>query len=452
MEKSYDRSLQIWIVPLFSFLLLVFSQAQKGQIKNTLSLLANSREILEYSFTPNLAFIFNLSSDYLTLFRLSIVMLSLMVLTRATSNLFIFAKKSQISSHTLNQFFIGVYLLFLIQKEMSRGGMTLWVAILIGLAIVLLLENGEKKVFILQNESKSNKVISETLRAMSILTVLSVLFVTPVGAGTFTTVLRAPQQAKTFLGDLYQNQPSNNIFHASWDLENQKKLIELKNQFGPYFQKLLDDMPFVLGDRPDIYRALGKDPYWAISQYNLSPKSAQVKVLDEIMTRNPKYVLVDRSVSAQNFDNFPSSLRNPIVYRYIIENYRYLSTFGDMDLYQNAPGSRNFTSWTNLLGNDLDISALPLAVSPPFDCIAYTSADCKFYLKFRLDTINNLELKFNCYGTNYFLISSSSMLRRGVEYWFPLDNVWFWNKNCTIDRTPGLEAKLLKKLKNNDLY
>ena len=81
-----------------------------------------------------------------------------------------------------------------------------------------------------------------------------------------------------------------------------------------------------------------------------------------------------------------------------------------------------------------------------------TSADCDFYLKFRLKTNENLNIEFKCDRLNYSLVSSSSMIRSGVEYWFPLENVWFWNKNCTIDRTPSSEAKLLRKLKNNDLY
>jgi hypothetical protein len=451
-DESYDRSLHRSILPIISFLILIFYQLQNGQLKNTLSLLINSREILEYSFSPFLAFTFNLSMDFLGLFRLSIVMLSLVILIRATSNLFILVRSSKVTGMALNQFFVGVYLLFLLQKEMSRGGMTLLVAILMGLAIALLLETQNRRLANSQDMTKLSQTSSTVLRGLSALTVLAILFTTPVGSGTFTSVLRAPQQAKTFLGDLNDKEVSSVLIHSLWDLENQKKLVELKNQFGPYFEELLLDTPYILGDRPDVYRALGKQPYWAISQYNLSPKSAQEKVLAEIVERNPKFVLVDRNFSAQYFDSFPSSLRNPIVYRHIIRNYVYAGNFGNIDLYQQAAGAIDLRNWRNLFGDKLDISALPLVVSPPLDCIESRSQGCQQYLKFKLVEAKNLEVKFNCGGVNYSLISSSNLLKRGIEYWFPLDNVWFWNQECNLVKIAAVDAEVLKQATSNELY
>jgi hypothetical protein len=452
MDESYDKSFQIWTFPIISFLVLISTQFQSGQLANTVHLLLHSREILEYGFSPFLAFQFDFSVDYLTLFRLSIVALSLMVLIRSTSYFLVSALDSQLTSYALNNFFTGLYLLFLIQKEMSRGGMTLWVAILIGLSISLLLEIQDKVVLIHKFNTKLHETARETLGVLSVLTILIVLFATPVGAGTFTTILRAPQQAKVFLNDIFNFEIDEVLLHSAWMKEDQKSLEKLKIQFGPFFQDLLSDTPYILGDRPDIYRALGKKPYWAISQYNLSPKSAQEKVLAQIKERNPKFVLVDRNVSAQNFDNVPSSLRNPIIYRHIVENYSFLGTFGDIDLYERSGKIEDLIGWRNLLGGSLDVSALPLIVSKPSACSDLSDANCKEYLKFRLGGIGNLKLDFNCSGMRYSLTSSSHLLKPGVDYWFPLNNVWFWDTTCNIEQNAAGIAEVLRLNQNDELY
>jgi len=449
---SSQVSMWTWIAPLSSLALLFLSQLFSGQLLNTTHLLLNSREILEYGYSPMLAFNFDISADYFTLFRLSVVALSLMGLIRALSKIMGNFWNSQ-SSHTdYIQCVIGIYGLFLLQKEMSRGGITLWISMLMGLAISLIIHSELDENFGSNLRTKSAKNTALALSSCSILTVAVVLFATPVGAGTFTTIVRAPQQIKVLLGDLKSNDVHKILFHAAWSQENEKKLIELANLFGPNFEEVSKDNFYILGDRPDIYRAFGKQPYWAISQYNLSPKSSQEKVLKQIQARNPKFVLVDRSISAQNFDSFPSSLRNPIIYRYIVDHYKFVATFGDVDLYEIGRSENGLVSWGNLLSNTLDISALPLVVAPPKVCSQNRTEECEIFLKFRLLEVQNLKLEINCAGESFNLVSSSNLLHRGATYWFPLGHAWFWSNECKIPEVIGTTFEIIVSKTSTSLY
>jgi hypothetical protein len=443
----------VWLIPTTSAALLVLLQLINGQLMNTVHLLLNSREILEYGYSPILGFSFEISADFLSLFRLLVISLSLMVLVQALSNLIQHFRTSQITQDDYIQFLVGLFGLFLLQKEMSRGGLTLWISMLLGLAIsyTAYSQSAERSHHNIPEIFK--KANDSLLTACSLLALAITLFITPVGAGTFTSIVRAPQQIKVLIDDITTNDSRKILFHASWSQENKQKQSELASLFGPYFQEISGDNFYILGDRPDIYRAFGKQPYWAISQYNLSPKSAQEKVLKQIKSRSPKFVLVDRNTGAQYFDSLPSSLRNPIVYRYVIDNYRFVTTLGEIDLYEIGKDGDNFLSWINLFSNKLDVSALPLIVAPPRICgdkdIGHA---CEPFLKFTLEDLNNLNLEVNCVQGRFDLLSSSSLLTKGTTYWLPLNHVWFWSNACTIPRKSGVTHQIVIGKSSNSLY
>lgn len=453
IDSENSLPIWIWLIPTASAAFLIVFQIINGQLMNTAHLLLSSKEILEYGYSPILGFNFEISSDFLSLFRLLVISLSLMLLVRALSSLIRHFRTSQITHDDFIQFVIGLFGLFLLQKEMSRGGLTLWISMLLGLSISYTAYS--------QTDERSNRNISESfkkatdsiLTTCSLLTLAIMLFVTPVGAGTFTSIVRAPQQIKVLIGDINASDSRKILFHALWGQENKQKKSELASLFGAYFQEISNDNFYILGDRPDIYRAFGKQPYWAISQYNLSPKSAQEKVLKQIKSRNPKFVLVDRNTSAQYFDSLPSSLRNPIVYRYVIDNYRFVATLGEIDLYELSDGDIDLLAWTNLFSNKLDVLALPLVVAPPRVCDDNDIGQgCERFLKFSLKDINSLNLEVNCAQNNYELISSSRLLIQGTTYWFPLNHVWFWSSRCTIPIKSGVTHQIVIGKSGSSLY
>jgi hypothetical protein len=446
-------SIWIWLIPTTSAALLVAFQLINGQMINTAYLLLNSREILEYGYSPVLGFNFEISSDFLNLFRLAVISLCLVLPVRALSSLIQQFRISQITHVDFIQFVIGLFGLFLLQKEMSRGGLTLWISMLLALSISFTVYfQLDERLDIKLSDSDKNRAES-VLTGCSLLTLAVILFVTPVGAGIFTSVVRAPQQVKVLIGDINSNDPSRILFHALWSQENNQKRSELKSLFGPYFQEIVDGNFYILGDRPDIYRAFGNQPYWAISQYNLSPKSTQEKVLKQIKLRNPKFVLVDRSMSAQNFDGIPSSLRNPIIYRYVIDNYRFVTTLGEIDLYEISEVDAGFASWTKLFSNKLDVSALPLVVEPPRICeVDDIGQDCVPFLKFRLKGTENLRLGVSCSQDKFELLSTSRLLIQGTTYWFPLNHAWFWSSACSITTKPEVTHQVVMGKRSTSLY
>ena len=88
---------------------------------------------------------------------------------------------------------------------------------------------------------------------------------------------------------------------------------------------------FVLGDAQYLYPLVGTDPYWMISLYDMSPVAEQKRVIDLLGESPPAVVAVDRRDIS--FDKVPNVLRTPLVYRWVIDHYRFDRSVGPYDLH-----------------------------------------------------------------------------------------------------------------------
>jgi hypothetical protein len=139
---------------------------------------------------------------------------------------------------------------------------------------------------------------------------------------------------------------------------------------------------YVLGDDLVFYVLLRQIPPYVANSYNCSPLSEQQRVLEWLRERRPRFVLWNPS--KDSFDLVPHVVRLPLIYQYVVENYRPLKV---VEPYQilvtkaERPGS-DPQYWVQQLGASLDLGSIPRAAqaSEYRDCPADPSAACQSVL------------------------------------------------------------------------
>jgi hypothetical protein len=198
---------------------------------------------------------------------------------------------------------------------------------------------------------------------------------------------------------------------------------------------LIRDDFFILGDRPDFYRALNKVPYWLMSQYNSSPIREQKKLISQIKERNPSYVIVDKRPEAITFDGIANSVRLYKIYQFLIPRFELYRSFENFDLLvEKQATSINFEYWNELLGRTVNLGSLPLAATEPQEC--HTNLrKCGEFLRIGPTKDGTQKIDVTCRNTSYTVLFNS--IPSGSHGWISLDRLWFWEAQCTVLQSPN---------------
>jgi hypothetical protein len=116
---------------------------------------------------------------------------------------------------------------------------------------------------------------------------------------------------------------------------------------------------FALTDDPILYLLSGQPPTWHANLYNGSPVYEQERIIDELRTHPPDFVVALRGRVV--FDGMPLNVRVPDVLSYVIAEYVPESPVDDwVVLRPRQPGEAVSPAfWRDLLGETLDLGMLP---------------------------------------------------------------------------------------------
>jgi hypothetical protein len=193
------------------------------------------------------------------------------------------------------------------------------------------------------------------------------------------------------------------------------------------------DSFFVLGDDLIFYILLNQAPPYSSNEYNESPIYEQQKVLDWLQRKNPRLVIWGRGgPEGENFDRVPNIVRLPLVYDYVIENYKFLS---DVATYRiltrrpaNEPVDMNF--WRDQLGSHIDLGRVPrrARLSEYGPCDGDKSA-CDPVLVVRYPNpapVSRGKVSVSIQGTAGAFSIEFDAAPGQRDYVINLNRVWFW--------------------------
>lgn len=415
---------------------IVILTANKSLI-NLLTFLSKPNETIQYGFSPMQGIRFNLSRDLSQNFRIVIFLIVILVFLVSIANIVNVLKNRIPITNEIYMLMIGIFSISLLQKEIVRGGLTLWIAALLVLSTVGIFTSSAPREF-MDSQSKLFKSVLIQTKIYSVVGVLLLMFATPVLAGTFTQVARSPQQVKYLAKELSSGSIGNIFLHSDWNAADANLKKGLYSLLGESTANLIKDNFFILGDRPDIYRALSSKPYWLISQYNMSPIREQNKVISEIANRNPRYLIVDKRPEALSFDGVASSIRLYKLYQYLIPRYELYKSYETFDLMiAKENSSESFEYWNGLLGNSINLGSLPAAATNPEVCNTNT-LKCGIFLEILQTSSASQNLSVSCRGTNY--VVNFNPIPQGSKGWISLDRLWFWRDGCSVDSDSNIRA------------
>jgi len=431
-----------------SLIIQTLTLIRRGALENTLQLLLKPLESIQLGFSPILGLNFELSVDKTQIFRMAIYSTVLILWAHSISR-FLSNYKSQKIDHisrSLQLLLVSSFGMTLLQKEMVRGGLTLWIASILTLSLAVLIP---ELLFPKLNYVKSiifrNFKFSLDLLKLQILTGFALLaFATPVAAGSSTQVFRSPQQFKFLLTQMYSTDISQVFLHSNWSLAGEEIRKNIENEIGIRYAKTVQNDFFVLGDRPDFYRGLSENPYWIMSTYNMSPIREQKRILNEISLRNPTYVIVDKRQQALTFDGISTQVRLYSLYQYLIPRYTPLAQFDSIDILKLSTSGPNLRYWSNLLGTDVNLGYLPSAATVPVEgCDSDVNARCGLFLKVTPKLEGDFQVRATCPKSEFTI---SFMKKSSAEpNWISLDRLWFWSDECSVNLPNGFSLTKLKR-------
>lgn len=192
----------------------------------------------------------------------------------------------------------------------------------------------------------------------------------------------------------------------------------------------IDNNFFVLGDDPFIYIVFDETPYKHLTFYDASPIDNQNDLVNEIILRKPKYVFW--KFSANYFDGIPNLVRDPIIFKYIVDNFKFYHNFGSYDvlIHKNEIEAINYSYWISKLGDTVDLGYIPSLAKPvKDDNCDFEQKSCDFYLKVTINqssqSTENLEINFVTEQSNVIKVSFKLLNSKKV-YFVKLNRLWFW--------------------------
>jgi hypothetical protein len=208
-----------------------------------------------------------------------------------------------------------------------------------------------------------------------------------------------------------------------------KNSVEVKQVFDAVTSENLsarkDDL-YVLGDDAFFYILFQKHPPPFVSVYDGGPLYAQQTNLNWLKSHNPSLVIWNSSVAS--FDGVPNLVRVPLLYEYVMQNFKLHEKIGKYVLLTPLPPGEkpDFVFWLQNLGKTLELGFVPIESNlknfPPCteDCYELLQINAKpealgspIAVTFSLGD-SAVEVKFNT--------------RKNVtQYYLTLDRLWFWS-------------------------
>ena len=203
---------------------------------------------------------------------------------------------------------------------------------------------------------------------------------------------------------------------------------------------------FLLTDEIYLYPLFKLKPYRHATFYNTSVIKDQIELINEIRFRNPKYVffnsdLFKKEISpAFSSDGVPSTIRNPLLYKYISQNYKFYKKILWLDiLILTEFENENLSYWDDILGKNLNLGFIPLSaksIDNKNSVCKIINNKCSYFLNIKVSTpINNNQyivlIKNNNSLKEYKVFFTQ--LEKKNTYVIHLNNLWFWK----IDSTPN---------------
>lgn len=446
-----NRSSKYLILPIlvvtFIYIVRIIELGTRNQLNATIYLLLNPTESIQYSYTPTLSLDFNVYANSLDFIRQLIFITFIIVSVYALLKLYTNIKNSPVSMILVQCMSVILFGYFVLQRDLIRGGIVLWISAILILSLFMIL------IINLETNALKN---SNIIRVFLSIGLCCTLFATPFGISTFSKFLYSGQQLKYLINSIkFDYSFSSLLFHSNWNTENDSFKSNYDDILGLESTTLSNNDFYVLGDMPDLYRAFNKDPYWIVSIYNLSPLVDQERVLSQIKFRNPNFVILDKRQTSLVFDQVPSHLRIPLIYDYVINNYKLFKEFDYFDILQITSESNaiDYSYWSNILGKDIDLKGLLYSTSIPEECdITKFQNECDPYLKFEFERMNPFQksdkVSIFCGTTNHsieFLIPK----RRDVSY-LNVKRFWFWDSTCELAKTSNSAEVTLNYFAKND--
>ncbi len=431
--SDIDRSVKSIIKPLVlvttSLVFEVIYLSTNKSLANLVLFLSKPNETIQYGFSPLQGLRFELSRDINQNFRVVLFFVVILLFAASVANVLkLLITKSPITDE-IYILMAGCFSISLLQKELVRGGLTLWIAVLLVLSAVGILKLRTESEF---DNSRNRRIVHSIcqIKTYVVVGLLLLIFSTPVLAGSFTQVARTPQQVK-FLVKEFSNGNLGDIFlNSNWSSSKANLMKTLEVTLGIETMKLIKDDFFILGDRPDIYRALNEKPYWLISQYNMSPIREQRKIISEIKERNPGYLIVDKRAEALTFDGIASPVRHYAIYQFLTPKFQLYRSYDSFDLLVTKnDGLVDYDYWNGLLGSSIDLGSLPSAATKPKNC-QLENLECGDFIKIEPLASQVQEVPVICGDRRYTLRFNT--IPHGEIGWISLNRLWFWDYNCSV--------------------
>ena len=422
VSRKSAQYLKVLIFPCLAFVAVIFNYIRLGSGENLAKFILNPKASSQYSFNFDSTFmptkVFNDYSNFsYGLFYLLFVSLVSVILMSQRGEALSFEKKSAI--------YLFIVFTYLFSKNQVRGGM-LPMLLLLGLPLIIV----SWRIF---NNAKFSIVFSK----LSL--VLLVIFLSDHGImNSFISsikamprhVLSSPQAASEIISN-------GNFMHSTFSSEGDEDELAWKQLHEANPKESI----YVFGDRSDLYWASGDKPFWTISLYDSSPMEIQKRIVSELMSRNPGFVFADRSSLTADFDGVPTYLRLPIISKYIVQNYIFLSSnkTGDFLSLRKENTPIDYDYWNSLFGPKLDLGYLGFVSQIPRACIqgseSSSSESCDRYYINYVEAPSSIQV--NCRQGSYEIINRFE----GSPFVLNLSKLWFWNDSCRIENLKSTDFR-----------
>lgn len=202
------------------------------------------------------------------------------------------------------------------------------------------------------------------------------------------------------------------------------------------FQSSNGRAPYVyaLGDDAFVYPILNQRPPRFITFYNSSDARDQSELAQWVADQKPDFVIWNPKFDS--FDGVPNVVRVPLLYRYVVQNFRFAKSLGDRDLLVPRNGADlDWDYWQRTLGTTLDLGAIPALSTIQERPLCSSSVDkksCSPVLRVELpapaapDTAP-LAVKISNGARSYTL--NLKAIPGDADFSVALEHLWLWTES-----------------------
>jgi hypothetical protein len=412
------------VVPGTLFTISLFIQYILGGLAASIALLLNANEMTSLVTSVNFGLrLSGFSLNYESMLLILILLLVCFYFTHVCLN----SKRDLLILNLQLGLISIIFVTFALLKQFTRGGMLI-VGVLACLPLVF------STFFQLRKRIKvksAASVLEPTLSKLRYFIVLTtfVLVVFHSGSG---------QNASKIINDLPSNFSNPTKYTENFRKHFFYNFFPTFEQIEPEFSQLAElsqsDLSkiFVLGNRSTYYWQQSLTNYWTIS--NWATKSDAKRNLKILQRTSPDYIFFDTSPGTLNFDLVGSTLRDPELFNWVIRHYKFYAKVAGGDLLVRKLNKEiDFAYFASRLGFEINIGALGYAIPAPNVCPK--NGDCESYLK--LENAKSREftkVPFVCSYGEFNLIIDPKFDR---DYYYPLNNLWFWSPSCYLKTQSG---------------